>query len=97
MKTLSKQDKTKKGILLEVLWRWCSGKGSEDASINYKDAPDIADDILLELSALEQEEIPYKVNQDIRKVLQSVALHGYDLVSAESDIIEIIKRLNESK
>ena len=43
------------------------------------------------------EEIPYKVNQDVRKVLQSVALHGYDLISAESDIIKIIKGLNESK
>jgi hypothetical protein len=36
--------------------------------------------------------IPYKVNQDVRKVLLSVALNNYDVVCAESDIIKIIKK-----
>jgi hypothetical protein len=34
---------------------------------------------------------------EVRKVLQSVALHGYDLICAESDIIKANKKYHEAK
>lgn len=37
------------------------------------------------------EDEKYKIQQEIRKVLQKVALHGYDLVSAEDDLIKLLK------
>jgi hypothetical protein len=36
------------------------------------------------------EDEKYKKQMEIRKVLQSVALHGYDLVSAEYDILKLL-------
>lgn len=38
-----------------------------------------------------------KTKQEVRKILQSVALHGYDLISAESDIIEAMQAYHEAK
>jgi hypothetical protein len=38
-----------------------------------------------------------KLVQEVRKVLQSVALHGYDLICAESDIIEAMQFYHEAK
>ena len=51
----------------------------------------VVTDEKIDEQAMSAEEVPYIVNQKIRIVLQSVALHGYDLICAEGDIIKIFK------
>jgi hypothetical protein len=46
-----------KGMIIEVLWRYSSDKGSDSALIKFDDAPNIADEILSELASLEIESI----------------------------------------
>lgn len=38
-----------------------------------------------------------KLTQEVRKVLQSVALHGYDLICAEHDILKAMQTDHEAK
>jgi hypothetical protein len=41
----AKEDKLK-GIIREVIWQYCYGKGSTDALFNYKDIEDVTHDII---------------------------------------------------
>lgn len=38
-----------------------------------------------------------KIEQEVRKVIQSVALHGYDCVLAEKDIFKAVQKFYKEK
>jgi hypothetical protein len=89
-----------KNQIVEILNKYnlLIDENTGQCAISDSDFDRIADEILQQVTKdLTAEEIPYKVNQDVRKVLLSITLNGYDVVCAESDIIKIIKNLNESK
>jgi len=66
----------KHGLIVEILWRYSNNKDKENVVIEFKDADDIADEILAELSGGEDEVSDEKWVDEDGDQFGSYGVHG---------------------